>query len=68
MKKAEFLLKLYDDASTRKKIGVLSPLEAAFDDARNILPDEYYWFADEMPLGSTIKVTIELVSIGNDES
>ena len=61
--KAEFQLVLYDDEKTRRKLKMMGTLEAAFDDERNSLPDEYYWFSDHMPLGSRIRVTLELLPL-----
>lgn len=62
--KAEFVLTLFDDEETLKKMETLSRLETMFDDGRNRLPPEYYWFADEVPLGSRVKVTLEVLSSG----
>lgn len=59
--KTEFVLTLYNDASVLKKLTMLSRLEAMFDDSRNILPDEYYWFEDFVPLGGKVKVTMEFI-------
>jgi hypothetical protein len=59
MNKVEFSVRLFDDESTRKKVEAISRLEAALDDERNPLPDEFYDIIDEVPFGSTIKMTIE---------
>jgi hypothetical protein len=56
-----FRLKLYKDDYVRKKLEVLFKLEAMFDDYRNELPEEYFWFADDIPFGTTIEVTFEVV-------
>jgi hypothetical protein len=58
-------LTLFDDESVRAKLKVMSRLEAAFDDARNTIPDEFLWFADELPFGATMKITIETVDENN---
>lgn len=60
--KTEFILTLFDDAVTRHKLEAMSKLEVMLDDNRNVLPPAYYRFTDEVPMGSTIKVTLELVS------
>lgn len=57
--KTEFTLTLFDDEYVRKKLDFLSRLEAMFDDDRNPLPDDYYYFSDGVPFGATIKVTLE---------
>jgi len=36
-------------------------METMFDDVRNLLPPEYYYFSDGLPLGTTIRVTFEVV-------
>jgi len=61
IKKAEFVLTFFDDYDFKRKLGILSKIEAAFDDSRNELPPEYYWFSDEVPLGRKIKITFELM-------
>jgi hypothetical protein len=66
--KAEFPLTLFDDDRTKRKLGSMSKLEVMFDDARNTLPPEFFWFSDEVPMGSTIMVTLELVCAPKDES
>lgn len=64
MKPVSFDLKLYDDESVRKKLEVMTALEAAFDDERNKVPDEYYQAVDLSP-GQSIRITIE--RIDNDK-
>ena len=59
--KTEFELTLFDDKHTAKSLTVLNKLEAMFDHPRNLIPESYYWFSDEIPIGSTIRVTLELV-------
>jgi hypothetical protein len=61
IKKAEFELTFFDDVHFKRKLGALSKIEAAFDDNRNKLPPEYYWFSDEVPLGSKVNITFELI-------
>lgn len=60
VRKVTFDLHLYDDASVKEKLTVMSPLDAAFDDARNIVPDEYYDIVNMEP-GTTLRVTTEIV-------
>ncbi len=57
--KTTFELTLFDDDRVKAKLKVMSPLEAMFDDERNILPVEYDYFTDDIPLGSTIRITLE---------
>ena len=59
--KAEFQMTLFDDEQTRKKLTILNTLETMFDDERNILPPEYFYFSDELPLGSRVRITFEVV-------
>ena len=59
--KTTFDQTLFDDAETHKKLTLLSPLEAMFDDVRNVFPPEYYWFSDELPVGSKVRVTFEVI-------
>lgn len=59
--KTEFTLKLFDDESVRKKCEILSRLEAMFDDSRNVQPPEWDYFVDELPFGTAVKVTFEVV-------
>jgi len=40
---------------------ILNTLETMFDDERNILPPEYFYFSDELPLGSKVRITFEVV-------
>jgi hypothetical protein len=63
--KTEFTLTLFDDNNSRRKLTAMGTLEVMFDDSRNVLPPDYYWFADQIPMGSTIKVTMELVAPSN---
>lgn len=59
--KTTFQLTLHDDEVTRGRLLFLNRLEAAFDDPRNPLPPSYFWFTEELPLGASIQVTLELV-------
>lgn len=59
--KTTFDMTLFDDAETRKKLTMLSRLEAMFDDERNILPSEYFYFSDDLPLGSRVRITFEVI-------
>jgi hypothetical protein len=59
--KTTFDLTLFDDEDTRKKGRLLNRLELMFDDVRNPLPDEYYKFVTEIPFGSKVRVTFEVV-------
>jgi len=59
--KTTFDLTLFDDEDTRKKGRLLNRLELMFDDVRNPLPDEYYKFVTEIPFGSKVRVTFEVI-------
>ena len=59
--KTTFDLTLFDDEKTRKKGRLLNRLDLMFDDVRNPLPDEYYKFATEIPFGSKVRVTFEVI-------
>lgn len=59
--KATFDMTLFDDEKTRKKLTVLSKLETMFDDERNILPPEYFYFSDDLPVGSKVRITFEVM-------
>lgn len=52
---------LYDDAETHRKLTLLSKLEVMFDDTRNELPPEYFYFTDELPMGSRVRITFEVI-------
>lgn len=52
---------LFDDEMTRKKLTVLNTLETMFDDERNVLPAEYFYFSDELPVGTKVRITFEVV-------
>ena len=59
--KSEFMLVLFDDDSVREKLKVLNCLETMFDDQRNSLPESLWFFTDNLPMGSKVKLTFELV-------
>ena len=61
-KSVSFDLTLFDDEQSRHLSLLLNRLEIMFDDARNTLPDDYYYFADKLPFGSKVRVTFEVVS------
>jgi len=52
---------LFDDEKNRKKLTCLNKLETLFDDERNILPEEYLYFSDDLPMGSKVRVTFEVI-------
>jgi hypothetical protein len=52
---------LFDDEKTRQKLTVLNRLETMFDDERNVLPPEYFYFSDELPVGSKVRITFEVL-------
>ena len=59
--KTTFDMTLFDDERTRMKLTVLNKLETLFDDERNILPPEYFYFSDDLPLGSRVRITFEVI-------
>lgn len=59
--KTQFDLTLFDNEKNRRKSTCMCPLEIMFDDEDNKLPDDYYWFAEEIPLGTKIRVTLEVI-------
>jgi hypothetical protein len=59
--KTEFELTLFDDEATAKRLTILNKLEAMFDDPRNVIPESYFYFSDKIPVGSTIRVTFEVI-------
>ena len=60
IKECSFRVTLFDDESTRKKLQVMDPIEAVFDDERNVVPDEYYEAMDLSP-GETLEITLKRV-------
>lgn len=61
-KKVQYDLTLFNDDSVREKLTVLDKMETMFDDERNIVPDSYYELIENLSLGSTIRVTVEVIS------
>lgn len=60
--KTEFPLTLHDNDKNRDKSPYLQRIEIMFDDENNPLPDEWFSFwSDNIPWGSTIKITLETV-------
>ena len=53
-----FEVQLLNDAATREKLTVMSPMEVVFDDARNHIPDHYYRLVN-MPAGGRLRITVE---------
>ena len=59
--KITFDMTLFDDEKNRKKLTCLNKLETLFDDERNILPEEYLYFSDDLPMGSKVRITFEVI-------
>ena len=59
--KVQFEMTLFDDESVRKKLEVMTKMEVMFDDERNSEPDEYYELITGIPLGSKLRITLEVV-------
>jgi hypothetical protein len=59
--KTEFEMTLWEDAETAKNLTILNRLEALFDHSKNTLPKDYYWFSDNLPVGSRVKITFEVI-------
>ena len=59
--KITFDMTLFDDEKNRKKLTILNKLETMFDDERNILPPEYLYFSDDLPMGSKVRITFEVI-------
>lgn len=59
--KAEFEMTLFDDEETSGNLLMLNRLEALFDHSKNTLPDSYWWFSDQLPVGSRVRITFEVV-------
>lgn len=60
--KTSFVLELKDDMKTENALKFLNRIEVMFDDVRNTLPKEWYWFTEELPLGSKVKFTMEVIN------
>lgn len=54
---------LHDDEETQEKIQFLSRLETALDHSKNLneIPDEFLEFTDSIPIGSKVRITVEIV-------
>ena len=61
--KTEFEMTLWDDEETAKKSALLNRLETLFDHSKNTLSKDYFWFSDNLPLGSRVKITFEVVGV-----
>ena len=59
--KAEVIWTLFDDNIVKEKLEILNTLETMWDDERNERPDELNFFVEELPLGSKVKITFELL-------
>lgn len=59
-RKVTFDINLFDDESVHEKLTVMSGWEAAWDDERNIIPEEYYEIVDLKP-GETLRITVQKV-------
>ena len=59
--KSTFDICLHDDDITAQNLLSMGTLEAAFDHPKNVLPEDYFFFADKIPVGATVRVTLELV-------
>ena len=59
--KTKFEMTLFDDEETAKKLTMLNRLEVLFDHSKNTLPEDYFWFSDNLPLGSRVKITFEVM-------
>ena len=59
--KTEFEMTLFDDEETAKNLTILNRLEALFDHSKNTLPEDYFWFSDNLPVGSRVKITFEVI-------
>lgn len=56
-----FIMTLFDDDSVKEKLTVMQPVEAAFDDERNTVPDDYWDLMENWKPGQSVKITMELV-------
>ena len=59
--KAEVIWTLFDDDIVKEKLEIMNTLETMWDDERNHIPDDLNFFVEELPLGSRVKITFELV-------
>ena len=59
--KAEVIWTLFDDDIVKEKLEIMNTLETMWDDERNQIPDDLNFFVEQLPLGSKVKITFELV-------
>ena len=59
--KAEVIWTLFDDDIVKEKLEIMNTLESMWDDERNKISDELIFFVEDLPLGSKVKITFELV-------
>ena len=59
--KAEVIWTLFDDDIVKEKLEIMNTLETMWDDERNKISDELIFFVEDLPLGSKVKITFELV-------
>ena len=60
--KSSFEMTLFDDEETAKKLTMLNRLEILFDHTKNNIPEDYFWFSDNLPVGSKVKITFEVMT------
>ena len=53
---------IFDDALVKAKLPFMDKMEIMSDDARNTIPDEYFDFIENIPLGSVVKINLEIVN------
>lgn len=61
--RVEFILRLFDDESVRKKLTILDNMEVMFDDERNSIPNEYWELVGNLKPGESIRITVEKVKL-----
>ena len=59
--KAEVIWTLFDDDIVKEKLEIMNTLETMWDDERNKISDDLIFFVEDLPLGSKVKITFELV-------
>jgi len=59
--KAEVIWTLFDDDIVKEKLEIMNTLETMWDDERNQIPDDLNFFVEQLPFGSKVKITFELV-------
>jgi hypothetical protein len=60
--KISFILTLWNDTETEKKLPFLSKLETMFDHSKNDLPEDWNLFTKNIPYNSKLKITLEFVN------